>query len=325
MAQILVVDDEPHLRLILRRQLEGEGYTVDTADDGFQAIEFLEGATPDLVILDIMMPRMDGIDVMRWMKKNYRTASIPVIFLTARSDQTEKVAGLVEGANDYLTKPYEKAELTARIRNTLEFSQRQRQASPLTGLPGNAAIQEELARRIDARASYGLIHVDIDGFKCYNDFYGYQRGDYVIRRTCAIIVEEAGTMGGDSTFVGHVGGDDFVLITDYDLGVPLAERIATRFDEIVPGLYDEGDRRREYIEVANRRGVPERFPFMTITIAVALDEGGRYGHVGEVGAVISELKRHGKTQVRTIVVADRRHTSELGADPDAHAKGTRTA
>lgn len=321
MANILVVDDEPHLRLILRKQLEGEGYGVETAEDGFEAIAILERETPDLVILDIMMPRMDGIDVMRWMKKNYRTAAIPVIFLTARSGVDDKVAGLVAGANDYLTKPYEKAELTARVKNTLDFSLLQRQASPLTGLPGNAMIQEELSRRIAAHTPFSLIHADIDGFKCYNDHYGYQRGDDVIQRTAALIVDIADSVGGDDAFVGHVGGDDFVLITDRASGIALAREIARRFDVLSPGLYDPPDRARAYIEVPNRRGILERFPFMTITVAVARADAGRYDHVGEIGAVITELKQHGKTKSGSVVVADRRS----GEEEDAADEHSRTA
>jgi len=317
MARILVVDDEPHLRFILKKQLESVGYEVLVAQDGFDALNILGADPVDLVLLDIMMPELDGIDVVRKMKENYRTASIPVIFLTAKSSQQDKVAGLIEGANDYLTKPYEQDELLARVRNTLEWGRLQRQASPLTGLPGNQAIQDETLRRLTRKDPYAFLHIDLDSFKSYNDFYGYQRGDVVICRTAALLCQTVDALAAGHGFVGHIGGDDFVVVTPVDLGLPIAHAVIERFDEMIPELYDAEDRARGAIRVANRQGIVESFPFISMTIAVATDEGGRYGHIGELGAIISELKRFGKSQRGSIVVHDRRATDAGGATEPA--------
>jgi diguanylate cyclase (GGDEF)-like protein len=308
MARILVVDDEPHLRFILKKQLESAGYDVLAAQDGFDALNVLGREVVDLVLLDIMMPELDGIDVVRKMKENYRTASIPVIFLTAKSSPTDKVAGLIEGANDYLTKPYEQDELLARVRNTLEWGRLQRQASPLTGLPGNQAIQDETLRRLTRGEPFAFLHIDLDSFKSFNDFYGYQRGDVVICRTAALLCETVDALATGQGFVGHIGGDDFVVMTPVDLGLPIAHALVERFDEMIPELYDAEDRARGSIRVANRQGLVENFPFVSMTIAVATDEGGRYTHIGSLGAVISELKRFGKAQRGSTVVHDRRGT-----------------
>ncbi len=311
MARILVVDDEPHLRLILQKQLEKDGYDVITVEDGFQAISFMRDETPDLVLLDIMMPEMDGYDVMRWMKKNYRTATIPVIFLTARSGQYEKVTGLLEGVNDYLTKPYEQRELLARVRNTLDWSRLQRQASPLTGLPGNQMIQQEVLRRISWQEPFAFLYIDVDHFKSYNDSYGYHRGDGLLCRTAAMLCDTLDEHCSGEGFVGHVGGDDFVLITNLDHGLPVAHEIVKRFEEMVPGFYDRKDRERGFIEVVDRQGDITRFPFATVTIVVVQDEGGRYNHVGALGEVVSELKRFGKLQSGSTVVHDRRAVAQV--------------
>ncbi len=310
MAKILVVDDEPHLRLILRKQLERDGYEVLTAEDGFKAIAILRDETPDLVLLDIMMPDLDGYDVMRWMKKNYRTASIPVIFLTARSGQYEKVTGLIEGVNDYLTKPYEQRELLARVRNTLDWSRLQRQASPLTGLPGNQVIQQEILRRISWQEPFAFLYIDLDHFKSFNDRYGYQRGDDLLCKLSALLCDTLDDLCAGEGFVGHVGGDDFVLITTFDRGCSVANEIITRFDEMIPDFYEPEDRESGFIEVEDRRGNIERFPFAGVTVVVAQDEGGRYSHVGALGEVVSELKRFGKLQEGSVVAHDRRVLSQ---------------
>ncbi len=317
MARILVVDDEPHLRRILEKQLTNEGYDVLVAEGGREAIARLESESVDLVLLDIMMPEMDGIEVLRRMKAHYRTSSVPVIFLTARSRQEDKLAGLIEGANDYLTKPYEQDELIARVRNTLAFARLQRQASPLTGLPGNQVIQDETLRRITEREPFAFLHIDLDGFKSYNDYYGYQRGDQVISRTAALLCDTLEEVGEKEGFVGHVGGDDFVMMLALERGIPVANAVLERFDAMIRELYDPIDRERGYIAVTNRQGERQEFPFVAITIAVALDEGGRYGHVGSLGAVVSELKRFGKEQPGSIVVHDRRVPGVEGEVSDA--------
>jgi diguanylate cyclase (GGDEF)-like protein len=306
MARILIVDDEPSLRLVLQRTLEIEGYEVVSVADGFRAMTWLRQESPDLVLLDMRMPEMSGVEVVRWMRKNYRTASVPVIFLTARVGQQERLDGLLAGANDYITKPYEKDELLTRIRNTLDLQRMQRQASPLTGLPGNQAIEDVLADRIARGVSFAFLYVDVDNFKSYNDYYGYQRGDHAICRLADAMCKALEAITGGSGFVGHVGGDDFVALTEVGHGRGLAEDIVLRFDRMVPALYDPADAERGYVEVASRRGKPERFPLLTVTVAVVRDPGGVYEHVGSIGAVVSELKQYGKARKGSQVVTDRR-------------------
>jgi diguanylate cyclase (GGDEF)-like protein len=306
MARILIVDDEPQLRFILQTQLEHEGYEVVAAEDGFKALSLMHPEPPDLVLLDMTMPGLPGIEVLRRMKGNYRTALVPVIFLTARADRETALEGLDAGAVDHVVKPYDPAELLARVRRLLTLVQVQRQASPLTGLPGNRAVEHEITRRIAKREAYALLHVDIDHFKSYNDYYGYQRGDQVICRTSALLCDALDTVCGGQGFVGHVGGDDFVVVAGHACGTALANEIVARFDAMIPDLYDEPDRERGDIGIASRQGQIERFPLLTVTVAVAWDDGGRFEHVGAIGAVVSELKRHGKSQRGSVVVPDRR-------------------
>lgn len=304
--KILVVEDESSLRTILKFQLEGAGYDVTTAIDGIEGLERVQRELPDLVLLDVMMPRMDGSEVCRQLKSSFLTSQIPVIMLTARGQIQDKVAGLDVGANDYLTKPYSLDELLVRVRNILHWSRLQREANPLTGLPGNVAIEAEATRRIQSGERFALLYIDIDNFKAYNDYYSYQKGDEAIRLTASILLRAVGRFGTTGDFVGHVGGDDFVILSTPDEGRQVADEIVRDFDEKAPLLYSEKDRGRGYVMVTNRQNEIARIPLMTITIAGVTNADRAITHVGQISDIAAELKRFGKTLTGSVAVWERR-------------------
>jgi diguanylate cyclase (GGDEF)-like protein len=305
--KILVVEDDASVRKILTFQLMKEGYAVDTAEDGLDGLEKANSDPPDLVLLDLMMPKMDGAEVCRRLKGNFLTSQIPVIMLTARGEMDDKLTGLSIGANDYLTKPYTPSELIVRVRNILHFSRLQRQASPLTGLPGNASIDAETERRLESGGHFALLYVDIDNFKAYNDYYSFEKGDEAIKLTSSIILRAVGRFGGKDDFVGHVGGDDFVVFSTPDDGHKLAEEIVRDFDAQIPALYNEEDRARGYIEVVNRQNEITRYPMMTITVAGVTNVDRKITHVGQLSGLAAEVKRFGKQIPGSIAVWERRN------------------
>jgi len=311
---ILIVDDEPHIRRILDYLLRQQGYEVSAAGSGPEALDALRAGSllPDLILLDLMMPGMDGYEVCQRLREDYRTRQIPIIIVTAKGEQSDRVRGLERGANDYLTKPYDHKELVLRVRNTLEWSRAQRQANPLTGLPGNQAIEQEVQGRIQRGEPFSFLYLDVDNFKAYNDYYGYSRGDEAIRVVAELVRNCARARGGEEDFVGHIGGDDFCVVTAPELGRPLGDAIVAAFEKEVLELIDQKDRKRGYLEVRARQGGQVRVDFPTLTIAVVKDQGGQYEHWGRVSDDAAELKAFGKTIVGNIVVADRRET----ADPD---------
>jgi diguanylate cyclase (GGDEF)-like protein len=304
--KILVVEDEASLRMILKMQLERAGYKVDTAADGLDGLEKVKGNPPDLVLLDVMMPRMDGSEVCRQLKANFLTSQIPVIMLTALGEVREKVAGLEVGANDYMTKPYSTEELISRIRNILKFSRLQREANPLTGLPGNVAIEAEATRRIQSGEPFAFLYLDIDHFKAFNDYYSYQQGDEAIRKTGRIILSAVEYIGGSADFVGHVGGDDFVVFSTPEHARAIASEVVRQFDAKMSEFYSEQDRRRGYIEVKNRQNVMTQVPLMSITIAGVTSIGRTITHVGQLSDTAAQLKRHGKSMNGSQIVWERR-------------------
>ena len=194
------------------------------------------------MVLDVMMPRMDGFTALRRIRADGRISHIPMILVTAKTQSLDKLVGLDEGADDYLTKPFDPSELVARVQAALRRAAAMRAIQPLTGLPGNTSIDKELERRVADGESFALMHADLNNFKSFNDHYGYARGDDVLIAFAEVLVQAAREFGGPETFVGHVGGDDFVVVTDPELVDPMASAMCERFDAIVPELYDGPDR-----------------------------------------------------------------------------------
>jgi CheY-like chemotaxis protein len=307
--KVLVVDDEDHIRRILKFQLEKHGYRVVLAENGEVALELMRRESPDLVILDLMMPKIDGLETCQRIRKNFQTSQIPIIMLTAKSELPDKIKGLQDGANDYLIKPYSSEELLLRVRNVLDWSFRQKEANPLTGLPGNRAIEKELQVRIEGKEPFAFLYLDIDNFKPYNDHYGYQKGDEAILFLSDIVTEAVNSLGGGSDFVGHIGGDDFVVITSPARGEFIGRHIIDQFDKGSLILFRDDDLQRGFMEIRNRLGEIKRMPLMSLTIALVVDEEGTLKHYAQVNDIASELKQYGKRMAGSVVVRERRKES----------------
>ncbi len=307
-ARILVVEDDASLRKIMEYQLEGAGYDVLTAADGEEGLNMALEHRPDLIMLDVMMPRMDGYEVCREIRKDFKTAQIPVIMLTARTGQNDVNSGLQFGANDYIAKPYNQLEMLTRVKNLLMLFRNQREANPLTGLPGNPAIEEELNRRMDNGEDFTFLYLDLDNFKGYNDTYGYAEGDEAIKLLAAILTEQRKLH--EKVFAGHVGGDDFVLIAPVETGDDIADTLLDEFDTRKLKLFREDDIKRGYLSILDRQGVEKQIPLMTITIALVPKIGGNFSHPGELSDSAFELKKFGKQHDGSIVVRERRRDPE---------------
>ena len=316
--RILVVDDEEHIRRILKFQLEKNGYEVTTAENGEEALHHVRRLRPDLILLDLMMPKLDGFEVCRRLRDDFQTNHIPIIMLTAKSDLPDKIMGLKGGANDYLVKPYSNEELLLRVSNVLEWSQNQKDANPLTGFAGNKAIEKELARRIKDSQAFAFLYIDIDNFKAYNDYYGYHKGDESILFLANIITGAVTSLGGSGDFVGHIGGDDFIIVTSLDRAEFMGRHIIDEFDKGSLVLLKEEDIRRGYLEIKNRLGEIKRVPLMSLTIALVFNDGERLKHFAQVSDIASELKKFGKGMTGSVVVRERRKEASEPAEVDSH-------
>ncbi len=327
-GRILVIEDEPRLRFILERQLKeakDAKYEVRTAEDGVKGLAEVFRDPPELILLDVMMPGLDGFEVCRRIKSNPLTSRIPVIFLTAKSTVDDRLRGLELFADDYLTKPWEQQELLFRVRNQLKTRRAQLFSNALTGLPGNVLIETEITRRIAGGEKFAFLHLDLDAFKAFNDHYGYVRGDTLIRFTAALMHEQIQKHGGEGDFVGHIGGDDFVIITVPQRAQIIAEAVRSDFDTRIGAQYDTADRERGYITVlSSRQGGMKDFPVLSITILIVTNVGRDIQHSAQVSDIAKELKKIGKATKGSIVVPDRRSDgSFVVSGPDAPPTETR--
>ncbi|MGZ8581758.1 MAG: response regulator [Actinomycetota bacterium] len=303
---LLVVDDDPFIARLLEIELRAAGYDVRVAADGALALDAARERRPDLVLADVMMPNMDGFELTRRLRQDPGTATVSVIMLTARGLSADKLEGFAIGADDYIVKPFDTPELLARIRGVLRRSRDTRTQSPLTGLPGNVRIEEEIDARLARSDPFAILYADLDHFKAYNDHYGFMRGDEVIQASARLIGEAARGAADGAAFVGHVGGDDFVVVVAPERAEPVADAVVAAFDGAAPGFYDEADRERGYIEVTNRRGELQRFGVLTLSIGVASTAKRSFQHYAEAVAVATEMKQFTKGSETSSWAMDRR-------------------
>ena len=324
-GRILVIEDEPRLRFILERQLresKDARYEVRTAEDGVKGLAEVMRDPPELILLDVMMPGMDGFEVCRRLKSNPLTSRIPIIFLTAKSAVDDRLRGLELYADDYLTKPWEQQELLFRVRNQLKTRRAQLSSNALTGLPGNVLIETELTRRISAGEKFAFLHLDLDAFKAFNDYYGYLRGDALIRFTAALLQEQVQRLGGEGDFVGHIGGDDFVIITVPARAEAIGYAIRGEFDARVAEQYDPADRERGHITVlSSRQGGWKDFGIVSITILIVTNHGREIQHSAQVSDIAKDLKTKGKAIKGSVVILDRRSDGSPVAPTSPDAPG----
>ncbi|HEY1815225.1 MAG TPA: response regulator [Kofleriaceae bacterium] len=283
--RVLIVDDDPSIRMICREVLELGGYQVRDAGSAAAALTEARRFRPDMIVLDVLMPGTDGYRTAEMLRSDPSRSPAPIMFLSAKGDTADKVRAFRSGAEDYMVKPFDAAELLARVAKALDRQARELGASPTTQLPGADAIQTEIERRIGDSSAVAC-YLDLDNLKAFNDYYGYAKANAVIRQTGDVIrqvVQRCGTAG---DFIGHIAGDDFVFVTSADRADEVCRAICDRFDHLIRLYYDPGDRGRGYIETKDRFGVQRKFPLMSVSVAaISLVRAKTYASLAELAAV----------------------------------------
>ena len=276
MSKILIVDDEPALVDVLEEHLQSEGYETVHAYSGEEALAMLARFVPDLVILDLMLPGMDGYEVCRLMQADVRLNHIPVIMLTARDDIPYKVLGYERGADDYIVKPFQPDELSVRVRAQLHHLYHN-SVSELTGLPGPEAIENRISTALaDGTGDWVIVYADIANFSAYNESYSYVDGDEMIDVAASslkrAIPGELRAMprpprrsqSVDGNFVGHTGGDKFTLVVRASHAGGIMDTAKRLFTEGTVDFYKPSDRRQGYVSIINRQGQPTQAELCTL-------------------------------------------------------------
>ena len=304
--QILVIEDDADTRELLQDALEAAGFRVQVATSGQEGISALQEHVPDIVLLDQLLPGMSGLEVCRQIRRQPGLAAVPVVMLTALSRSTDQVAGLNAGADDYVTKPFHVDELQARLHSHVRRTRRERQLNPLTGLPGNLAIDGAIDDRLLASEPFAVAWIDLDNFKAYNDRYGYYAGDQVLEATGRLLMSVLEQCDRERSFAGHIGGDDYVLVTPIEQIERAGRARVAGFDALTPAFYHQEDRERGFIPAVSRTGEEQAFPLMSISVAIVPCPPGRFSHPGEIAEVAGEIKHFLKQQPGSAWLVDRR-------------------
>ncbi len=304
---IIVVDDDPTQVKLLSLILGKEGYRVQTASSAQEAFDAMRKEPPDLLISDVDMPKIDGFQLASMMSMDNVLRSVPVILMSGRRvTQEDQVSGLSAGCDDYILKPFQAKQLVAHVAAVLRRREIGMDANPLTRLPGNSAILRRLERIIASREPFAALYIDLNNFKGYNDRYGFLKGDDVLKFTAQVLLKANQSLSDGRDFVGHIGGDDFVMVTSPDRMWPLSEAIIEGFDWGIKEFYDKEDRERGYIETKDRKEQAVRQPLMGVAIAVVTNQKRTITQVGEVSQIAAELKHHVKGLGGSRFMVDRR-------------------
>lgn len=304
--KILLVDDSKFSAKCISLFLEEADFYVINAASGQEGLQMVQTEKPDLVLLDVVLPDMSGFDVCRILRESENNNLLPIIMLTSQDSQEDKLIGLELGADDYIVKPFNRREMVSRIRNTLRRIDKNRGANPLTGLQGNLAIQAEIMHRIEKNAQFAAIYADIDNFKAYNDLYGFAEGDLAIKLTADILTDEVRSKGTLADFVGHIGGDDFIIVSDPVHADAICSGVAEQFDRRIRTLYTQQDLEAGYIIAHNRSGEIMKFPIMSLSMAIVTNENRSYYSHLQVAEVAAELKKKAKALPGSVYVKDQR-------------------
>ena len=305
--RILVADDEPDLLHIMKDTLERHGFAVQTASDGVEALTMIRADPPDIAILDVRMPRKDGFAVCGELRRDPVFEHLPVIFLSASGTRDTRVQGIDLGADDFINKPVDIVELLARVRMIIKRSRQGLDANPLTRLPGNLSIESHIEDAVADNRPMAVLYIDLNQFKAYNDAYGYDAGDRVIRAMGSLLLQIVRDSPEAADFVGHIGGDDFIVITAPTRMESLAGKICARFDALVPSFYNEADRARRKIVTTDRKGQAVEYPLLSVSIGVCHNKLHPLSSYAQVATLGAELKKAAKAQPGSSFVLDRRH------------------
>ncbi len=302
--KILVVDDDPAIRAVCNEILSNHGYEVQEAGSCAEAVQAVRERRPDLLLVDVQLPDGDGFGLLESLAEERSLDRFAAVFVSALGQPADKVRGLRLGAADYLVKPFDAMELVARVDAVLRRKETALAASPLTRLPSGKAIEAEVERRLAARAPFVLCYLDLDDFKAYNDHYGYAKADGVLVQVGDLLRQVVGEAGGPSAFVGHVGGDDFVLVTEEDRADEMCRRAIAGFDRLIPLYYDREDRARGYIEAEDRFGIRRRFPMMSVSVVSVWAPPGRFEHHADLARAAADMKKRAKAIPGSIYLRD---------------------
>jgi DNA-binding response OmpR family regulator len=295
-AKLLIVEDDFDISNMLQIYFTGLGYAIDIAARGSEALEKTRKKMPHLIVLDIMLPDIDGYEVCRRLRTNTRTSHIPVIFLTQKDERSDRLQGLELGADDYITKPFDIEELKLRVQNAISRAERESLTDPRSGLPSGRLIEDQLRKIIQTR-NWTFIDIRLNHFEPFKEVYGFVAGDDVLRFTGMLLAEIVDQAGTTADFIGHAGGDNFIIITTEQAALAIRERLKSRFDEEIPAHYNFLDREKGFIQMPEGGEEAKKIPLMTLAIGTLSASEGQFADIREITEFVAEARRRDPSRV----------------------------
>jgi PleD family two-component response regulator len=289
-SRLLVVEDDNDISNMLKIYFNSLGYDVDVAPRGSEALDKTHTVLPHLIVLDIMLPDIDGYEVCRRLRQSTRTSHIPVIFLTQKDERSDKLQGLELGADDYITKPFDIEELKLRVQGAIRRSEREALTDPRSGLPAGRLIEEQLRNTI-RKSGWAYMDIRINYFDQFKDVYGFVAADDVLRFAAMLMSEVVDELGSPSDFIGHAGGDNFVIIGSEETSDKIRTRLKSRFAEEVQTHYNFMDRQQGFIMAANAEGQMEKTPLMTFSIGIVTPKQQSFADIREITELAADVRR----------------------------------
>jgi GGDEF domain-containing protein len=306
MKKVMLLSNDAAMNATIIENLSGN-YSIILLSNVNQLFELCITSTPDLILIDEENLHMNTIGTLSAFKSDPLFGYLPI--LAVIRDVNRFFALHLESLiDDYIISPFERNDLALRIDVCTTRAARVLELNPLTRLPGNITIIEEIQKRIDSHNTFALAYADIDNFKPFNDRYGFSRGDEVIRMTARLITNINKATSPSGGFIGHIGGDDFIFIQPADTVEKACSELIGKFDEIIPSFYDPPDRERGFIESTNREGKVRKFTILTLSIGVAHDTHRKFTHYGQVSEIAAEMKKYAKTFAGSCYRIDRRES-----------------
>ena len=303
--EIYIIDDDDSSIVIFRELFRNDPeYKFISVKTG--QIDIALKNIPSLIVINEDAIDRDVIDLCRKIRKDEDNNITPVIVVSSKRSKEHRVRILRESVEYFIKKPVDEQYLYYTVKNLNRLLASNRRVSPLTGLPGNVQIHAELKKRIGRGEAFSVLYLDLDNFKAYNDVYGFLKGDQIIEFTADTIVNSVNSNELENTFVGHIGGDDFVAIVPGTNCEKLCQNIISHFDTNVLQYFTEEDVEKGYIEVANRKGIIEQFPLTSLSIGVVVADKGRFHNILEIGEVGAQVKHAAKSVMGSSYAIDKR-------------------
>ena len=306
MIQEIYIIDDDESSIIVFRELFKDDSEYKFISVKSEQIDIALMNIPSIIIINEDAIEVDVLELCKKIRKDEDNSITPIIVVSSNGEKEHRLEILKESVEYYIKKPVNAQYLYHTIKNLSRLLSINRRISPLTGLPGNVQIHAELKKRISNKEEFSVLYLDLDNFKAYNDVYGFLKGDEIIKFTADTIINCVHKYVPNGSFVGHIGGDDFIAIIPQLDCEKLCESIISTFDAQVKKFFTEDDAKNGYVEVPNRRGIIEKFPLTSISIGVVEADRGRFYNMLEIGEIGAQVKHLAKSVVGSSYSIDRR-------------------